>query len=516
MTWVWQVISVVLLSHTVYSVSKRKLKEPEKPKEPSPHLSMSYEEIRSKMTLMQYKDFADAATGHRRLFVHFSSNADPEGLRALRGFYGAYLRLQQKELNITWGLVDCDTDKIMCQNQEVYYTPQYWLYINKRRVNYTSGRSPYLVSEWLHKTIKYPGIFIDRRSDLKPIEKSEDRFFFYIGYMDQDYEFYKEIAASYPFYTWISCFDRDRMMHANGIYWYENTINAQDMRNGPHGDLVMQNFTLKYFNIIRVMSKWAMERLFVHERACVFLFYPDTNEERGIQMPFWTAAMEFKWEIICMQLAIHDPEDNPLVLHMMEMLGVTNPNSAAMRILVLREGKWQVYQLRDRLSSDAMIHWYKQFKQGKLQPFYKSEAPEDQRKNEVNKLVGKNFKKYVFNGEHDAVVIFHTPNCTVCDRLLKLGKLATHMLARYEDVKIYSLNAWLNAGEEIPDRYLPQVQLFKKDDKLNPLTYTGLYTAKDLMAWICQHTDRANPFDEESQRMRDERKDRQPSTTEDI
>ena len=82
------------------------------------------------------------------------------------------------------------------------------------------------MSEWLHKTLKYPGIFIDRRSELKKYEKQEDRFFFYIGYMDSDYDFFKEIAASYPFYTWITCFDRDRMMHANGIYWYENTINA--------------------------------------------------------------------------------------------------------------------------------------------------------------------------------------------------------------------------------------------------------------------------------------------------
>lgn len=468
---------------------------------------MTYDEIKSKLYNMQYKDYADAATGHRRLFVHFSSNSDPEGLRALRGFYGAYLRLQQKELNITWGMVDCDSDRTMCQNQEVFYTPQYWLYINKRRVNYTAGRSPYLVSEWIHKTIKYPGIFIDRRSDLRPIEKSEDRFFFYIGWMDQDYEFYKEIAASYPFYTWISCFDRDRLMHANGIYWYENTINAQDMRNGPHGDLVMQNFTLKYFNIIRAMSDWAMERLFVHEKACIFLFYPDTNEERGVQMPFWSAAMEFKWEIISWQIAVHDPEDNHLTNHLMEFLGVTNIHSAAMRLVVLRDGKWQVYQMRDRLITDSMLNWYKDFKAGKLKPFYKTETPAEHKANTVNKVVGKTFKRYVLSEQHDAVVIFHMPNSTVSDRLLKLGKVAVQILARYEDLRIYEVNAWLNAGEDIPDRYLPQVQIFKKGDKLNPIKYNGLYTAKDLIAWICQNTNRENPYEEEiAQHKRDRQK----------
>ena len=328
--------------------------------------------------------------------------------------------------------------------------------------------------------------------------------------MDSDYDFFKEIAASYPFYTWISCFDRDRMMHANGIYWYENTINAQDMRNGPHGELVMMNFTLKYFNIIRAMSDWAMERVFVHERACVFLFYPDTNEERGVQMPFWTAAMDFKWEIVNWQLAVHDPEDNPKVQHLMELLGVTNPQSSAMRILVLRQGKWLTYQMRDRLTSDNMIAWFNSWKKGALKPFYKSENPYEHKNNEVRTIVGKNFKKYVYNQEHDSVVIFHSPNCTVCDRLLKLGKLAVHVLSRFEDLRIYDINAWLNAGEDIPDRYLPQVHIYKKDDKLTPIKYTGLYTAKDIIAWICEQTGRENPFEDEiGQKLRNRQKEKE-------
>ena len=35
--------------------------------------------------------------------------------------------------------------------------------------------------------------------------------------------------------------------------------------------------------------------------------------------------MEFKWEIVNWQIAVHDPEDNPKVQHLMELLGVTNP-----------------------------------------------------------------------------------------------------------------------------------------------------------------------------------------------
>lgn len=505
----YRLAAVLVAAHAVYSISKRRMKEQEqKAKEPPAHLSLSYEQIKSEMVNFKYKDFAEVATGHRRIFVIFSSNADPEGLRALRGFYGAQQRLAQKELNITWGMVDCDEDGQMCQNQDVYYTPQYWLYIYKRRVNYTGGRSPYLVSDWIYRTIKYPGIFIDKREQIKEYEKHQDRFFYYIGFMDQDYDFFREIAAAYPFYTWISCFDRDRMMHANGIYWYEPGTNSQDMRNGPHGALVMTNFTLKYFYNLKYISNDHLERVFVHERAVIMLFYPDTNEERGIQMAWWPAAMDMKWSILCWQIGVQIPELDYRVVRMMEFAGVSNPQSVAVRLITLKDGKWDVYQMKNRIQIETIRQFYDQYKKGQLTPMEKSAMPREHRPNEVRNVVSKTFRKYVYNEEHDAVVVFHAPNCTVCERLLKIAKVAMHVLARYEEIQFMEVDAWLNSGPAIPDRLLPELQIFKKRDKLNPLTYRGLYTAKDVIAWICESLGKDNPFEEEmGQKLRDKQRE---------
>lgn len=501
LNWLFKIVAVLISVHAVQSISKRKLREQQnqqKPKETPMHLTMSYEDIKAEMRNFKYKDFAEAATGHRRLFVHFSSNADPEGLRAMRGFYGAFERVGKKELNITWGIVDCDEDRQTCLNQDIHYTPQYWLYINRRRVNYTAGRSPYLVSEWVYKTIKYPGMFIDRRSEIRQIEKEQDRFFFYVGWMDSDYDYFREIAASYPFYLWISCFDRDRMMHANGIYWYEPPTNSQDMRNGPHGDNVMMNFTLKYFQNLKYMSNYHLERVFVHERAAIFIFYPDTNEERGIQMAWWPAAMDMKWSILCWQVPVGTDEQDLRKFRLMEFLGISNPQSVAIRLLTLKDGRWEVYQMKNKISIQSILQFYDQYQKGQLKPFWKSAVPPTEHKNGLPRtVVGKTFNKYVYNAEHDAVVIFHSPNCTVCDRLLKIAKVAVHVLSRYEDVQIMELNTQVNAGEAIPTRYLPELQIFKKHDKLNPVTFTGLYTARDVISWICDTLGRENPFEEE-------------------
>lgn len=477
------------------------MREENKPKEQSNvHNTLSYLEIKNRIHNIGSNDFADAATGHRRLFVLFNSASDPENLRTMRGFFGAYQRLIQKDLNLTWGVVDCDSEKSLCLSQDIFYTPRTFLYINKKRVNYTEGRSTSLVSNWIVTQIRHPGIHIDRRPELKWYEDNFDRFFFYIGYMDEDFEIFKELAASNPHYTWISCFDRDRNHPMNGIYWYENSnrsLKAQDMINSPHGGGVMVNFTLKYFGTLRNAADYSLERLFMHDQVAIVLIYPDHNEERGIQMPFWSASQDWKWEILSFQIPMH--LDQPNVVHLNEFLGITNPQSSAMRIVHHKNGKWEIYQMRERMTSESMLKFWKDWKAGKLPKFYKSDKPMEHRSNEVRKLVGKNYRKYLFDHEHDAVVIFHSVNCTVCERLLKIGKIAVHILSRYADLRIYEINTWLNAGEDIPDRNAPQVRLYAKHDKLNPRVFAGLYTAKDLVAWIADTLGKENPFDEEMQ-----------------
>jgi len=44
----------------------------------------------------------------------------------------------------------------------------------------------------------------------------------------------------------------------------------------------MDEFTRKYLYLLRSISDNGMERLFVHSQAAMILFYPDTDEERGV------------------------------------------------------------------------------------------------------------------------------------------------------------------------------------------------------------------------------------------
>lgn len=191
----------------------------------------------------------------------------------------------------------------------------------------------------------------------------------------------------------------------------------------------------------------------------------------------------------------------------MDFTGVTNPKSTAMRLVNLRNGVWEVYQLRDRIYHDTILKFYRDFKEGRLTPMIRSDKPTEHRPGELRRLVGKNFAKYAHHPDYDAVVVFHKRNCSVSERLLKLASVVQRVLVRYEDVRVFELDTWLNSAPGIPDLHLPQVHLLPKSDKLRPKVYSGLYTAKDLIGWVCDHLGRPNPYDEEMSRLGERRRE---------
>jgi hypothetical protein len=93
------------------------------------------------------------------------------------------------------------------------------------------------------------------------------------------------MSAAYPYIDWLHTFDKSDATNTNGIYFYDYKEGTSDMVNGPHSPLIggrMDTFTFKYMNLLRSLSDYAMDRLFIHNKASLLLFYPDTDEERGV------------------------------------------------------------------------------------------------------------------------------------------------------------------------------------------------------------------------------------------
>lgn len=154
----------------------------------------------------------------------------------------------------------------------------------------SKGRTHQHMTDNMINSLLHSNVDIDVRNNLEEYKKKYTRFFFYIGIGDEDYEIFQKTSASYPYIPWLYALDRSKTNNVNGIYFYDQYEGTSDMRNGPYKPTIggiMDEFTRKYLFLLRSLPDYAMDRLFDRHQAGMLLFYPDTNEERGVQIPFW-------------------------------------------------------------------------------------------------------------------------------------------------------------------------------------------------------------------------------------
>jgi hypothetical protein len=228
-----------------------------------------------------------AMRGNSTLVLHMNGDFSEECRRAMKGFAIAAKRLKKKELPAEIAYLDCKKHKQMCEDRLHVYSYPTTLYIvrAKKVVIPMKGRTQKLVVQSIMDYVKNAGLEIEDRKVLPEIKKKYDRFFFYVGKQDDDYAIYQKMSAAYPFIQWVHTFDKDKVSHANGIYFYDIKEGTSDMINGPHTPTIggrMDTFTYKYMHLLRSLPDYVMDRLFVHNKASLLLFYPDTDDERGV------------------------------------------------------------------------------------------------------------------------------------------------------------------------------------------------------------------------------------------
>lgn len=268
----------------------------------------------------------------------------------MKGFFYAAKRISKKlDFDHKTVLVDCKERHMYCKQKGIHYFPQTKMTIVGRTVDIddSKGRTHQHMTDTLVNSVLHSNIDIDDRKNLEEFKKKHVRFFFYVGFGDEDYEIFQKYSASYPYIPWLYALDRAKAAHSNGLYFYDQFEGTSDMRNGPYPPLVggvMDEFTRKYLFLLRSLSDNGMERIFVHSQAAMLLFYPDTNEERGVQIPFWHGIYKkIMKEFLCVQIPLRDQRN---IHELREWLGVENELSPAMRIIDRKDGRWRFFQLR--------------------------------------------------------------------------------------------------------------------------------------------------------------------------
>lgn len=160
-----------------------------------------------------------------------------------------------------------------------------------------------------------------------------------------------------------------------------------------------------------------------------------------------------------------------------------------------RDKDSQKFIMKDEFSVENLEKFVKDFKDGKLEPYLKSEPiPETQ--GPVKVAVAKNFADLVANTEKDVFIEFYAPWCGHCKKLTPVYDEVGKELADEPGVDIVKMDATAN---DVPPLFevhgFPTLYFYKKD-KSSPLRYDGGREKEDIIKYIAKHaTDELNGYD---------------------
>ena len=78
------------------------------------------------------------------------------------------------------------------------------------------------------------------------------------------------------------------------------------------------------------------------------------------------------------------------------------------------------YNHEGALSAEALLKFYEDYLEGKLQPFYRSEPIPESNNEPVKVVVGKTFNEIVNDNTKDVLVEFYAPWCGHCKQVISL------------------------------------------------------------------------------------------------
>ncbi|KAJ9146287.1 hypothetical protein P3X46_028570 [Hevea brasiliensis] len=172
-------------------------------------------------------------------------------------------------------------------------------------------------------------------------------------------------------------------------------------------------------------------------------------------------------------------------------------------LIIIQTNDGQKY-LKPNLEPDHIAPWLKEYKEGKLLPYKKSEPIPEVNNEPVKVVVADSLHDMVNNSGKNVLLEFYAPWCGHCKKLAPILEEVAISYQSDPDVVIAKLDATAN---DIPNdtfdvKGYPAVYFRSASGKL--VQYEGDRTKEDIIGFIEKNRDKANVAQEESTKGKDE------------
>jgi hypothetical protein len=417
-----------------------------------------------------------------RMLILFWSSSDESSRKVFSQARQAAEKLNSHLIRI--GLIDCSSYASLCSSHSVDTTPHFLYFDNESTYNYTGGPSGEEISKWVLPRFKYSLDYLKETEDILTLFSNNRVSFLYLGENEEILKIMKDLSVHFiniKFY--ISKHEDTREVLACDSKFVLSRGNELTFYNGEADFSSLFDFLTKNKpNELHEFNEEVIKTIFEKKNPAFFLFCKTLDKGKYLK-DFGKLAdrYESRFIFVMTDLSTKGKNHNKLA----HALGLNIDIQPLAVILNIKETYFKYRSAS--LNYESLVQFVNDYFEGKLLPFYKSQAVESESfENNVMNVVGLNHEEVTQDKTKDVLAFYYTaqhPESTSFAPVFE--KLALNYLA-FPDMLLVKMDIVYNEAKGLLIPHLPLVKYYPRHDK-NGIVYSGDLTLFGLQKFVSAH-----------------------------
>lgn len=402
----------------------------------------------------------------------------------------AAAKIKAEGLPFVLAKLDADEYKEIGQKEEIGSYPTVKFYVHGNPVDYDGERTADDVINFLKKKSRPPSVLLQTKEDILKVEKeqgrrcilgslneealkvyedagkSEDHYIFYHAKPEILKEVFPEIAEGNVLL--LKDYDERKVV-------YGNKLETESLRKFLEEHLVPLAAEIDKLSIDAVFNP--------HSKAGALLFRnPGTDEGKRLQDEFKEVAREAEAKDLVFMLVDVNSEWGARIS---DHFVIEDSDLPVFEITKTDDdGKAHRFRYTGKLNKQEMKQFIENWRQGKVERFYKSEPEPDSDDGPVHKVVGRNFQRLVMDNDDDVILFYHAPWCKRCKAVTKIFENLADSLSEFKKLKFMQVDGHKNDLKEYDAQDYPEVKMFRGKNKKEVIQHEGAFSEHALAVFI--------------------------------
>ena len=384
--------------------------------------------------------------------------------------------------------IDVNTEKNITKKYDINEVPRVFFFIKGEKIEYKGSIKSKGIIDWVLNKIEKKILKLNSAEEIEKLKRENDVILIYFGNNVKDIsEFTKASKENdeYPF----AIVENEKLIkkysQKGKVTLYKNSENKIveiiDIKEQNINDLINIH-AISYF---MEFDEKSAETILGQSNSALILYHnKKLSSWKGYEKLMKYISINIRGKLLCVMANIKDK----ISAKFAEYLGIKEYNLPSL-LIIETKGYLKKYKMEYEINEKNIFQFISDWENGKTQLYYKSaKEPKYNKDNNINEIVGSNFKDKVINNDDDVLVLFYTPNCLHCKVLFpKYEIIAKNIKEKNNKIIFFKINMAENEVENEEILSFPCIKLYPGNNNVKKekgIEYLGDRSIEDMIKFI--------------------------------